>query len=257
MGYLTLCLAVFAAAYTIIMLYTSVFYHRGLAHGAIRLRRWTRRFVIHTGNWVTGIDPKTWSCMHRMHHHYADTPQDPHAPKYAGFFRLILVQLWSYGKTLDGLAAGNRRYTSFVRDLNFPVHWLNRSGFWFVPHLLHTLIAVLAALLGWWELGLAYWLGIQSHPVQGWAVNSFGHALGYRNFNTPDESKNNLIVAWLVMGEGFQNNHHYRPREARFSVKWFEADPGYWLTKLSYFAGLVDFPKRKRFMKAPRRQKAA
>lgn len=257
MGYVTLCLAVFATAYTVNMLYTSVFYHRGLTHRAIRLRRWTRRFVLRTGNWVTGLDPKTWSCMHRMHHHYADTPRDPHAPKYAGFYRLIFVQLLSYGKTLDGLVAKNRKYTTFVKDLDFPVHWLNRAGLWFLPHLLHTVLAIVAAVVGYWELGLAYWLGIMSHPVQGWAVNSFGHARGYRNFNTPDESKNNLAVAWLVMGEGYQNNHHYSPTSARFSVKWWEVDPGYLLVRLSYLLGLIDFPRRKRIARPLRRQKAA
>ena len=45
-------------------------------------------------------------------------------------------------------------------------------------------------------------------------VNAFGHAVGGRNFDTENQSRNNLAVAWLIMGEGLQNNHHRFPRSA-------------------------------------------
>lgn len=237
---------VFALAYTVNMFYTSVLFHRGLTHRSIRLRKWTRLFLIKTGNWVTGIDPKTWTCMHRLHHYHADTKKDPHSPRHGGFWKLILVQLWSYGKTLDGLVANDPYYTNVVKDLNFPVHWTNRHGLWFLPHLSHVLISV---GVGWgfdlWMPALAFLVGMQSHPVQGWAVNAFGHAVGYRNFRTPDNSRNNLAVAWLVMGEGFQNNHHQDPTSARFSVKWWEVDLGFQLCRLAQLFGLVQIPRRR------------
>ncbi len=42
---------------------------------------------------------------------------------------------------------------------------------------------------------------MMSHPVQGWMVNALGHAVGGRNFDTPDDSRNNTVVSWLVSGE--------------------------------------------------------
>jgi len=241
MAYGVLCAVAFVGAYVVNMLYTSVFYHRGLTHRAIRLRRLTRRIVILTGNWVTGIDPKAWACMHRLHHKYSDTEKDPHSPTYKGVLPILKVQLDSYGKAMRGLMRGQRYYTSIVRDLDFPVNWLNRRGLWFLPHALHTLAAVaMGGIFGAWILAGAYWLGMMSHPIQGWMVNALAHRYGYRNYSTRDQSTNNLLVAWLVMGEGLQNNHHFRPRSARFSVKWWESDPGYLLCRLASLMGLIE-----------------
>ena len=86
-----------------------------------------------------------------------------------------------------------------------------------------------------------YWLGMNSHPVQGWLVNAFGHSKGYRSFPTPDNSTNNLPVGYLVMGEGFQNNHHHDARQAKFSVKWWEVDTGFAVCKVLEKLGLLTF----------------
>lgn len=79
-----------------------------------------------------------------------------------------------------------------------------------------------------------------SHPIQGWMVNALGHSFGYRNYPTPDRSKNNLLVAWLVMGEGYQNNHHHQPSSAKFSVKWWEFDLGYYFCILAERFGVLE-----------------
>ncbi len=80
-----------------------------------------------------------------------------------------------------------------------------------------------------WATGAAYWFGMMSHPIQGWMVNSLAHRYGYRNFASADQSRNHPLVAWLVMGEGYQNNHHEAPTSPKFSVRWFEFDSGYLL----------------------------
>jgi stearoyl-CoA desaturase (Delta-9 desaturase) len=242
MAYGIACFVVFLLAYTLNMLYTSVFYHRGLTHGSVRLGPRTRRFVILTGSWVTGIDPKTWVCMHRRHHKFADTRKDPHSPVNVGVFRIGLVQLRSYGRTMQNILKRRRSYTSLVKDLDFPVHWLHRSGLWYLPHVVHLLIFLaLGILFHSWVLGLCFLVGVTSHPLQGWMVNAFGHAYGYRNFNTRDHSTNNLVVSMLVMGEGFQNNHHHKPKSPNFSSRWWEIDLGYGLCLISRALGLVEF----------------
>jgi stearoyl-CoA desaturase (delta-9 desaturase) len=131
-----------------------------------------------------------------------------------------------------GLAKGNPDYISHVEDLDFPINWLNRSGLWYVPYAVHLGLAVaLAALTGYWLLGASYFVGIMSHPIEGWVVNALGHAVGGRNFDTPDNSRNNHLAAWLIVGEGFQNNHHRYPASARFSYRWPEVDLGYALCR--------------------------
>jgi stearoyl-CoA desaturase (delta-9 desaturase) len=39
-----------------------------------------------------------------------------------------------------------------------------------------------------------------------WSVNSIAHLWGYRSFDTPDDSRNNWLVALLSNGEGWHNN---------------------------------------------------
>ena len=77
-----------------------------------------------------------------------------------------------------------------------------------------------------------------SHPIQGALVNYFGHKSGYRNFDIEDNSKNNLLVALIIMGEGYQNNHH-RPHSAKFGVKWFEINFGCVLCKVAKRMGII------------------
>ena len=47
---------------------------------------------------------------------------------------------------------------------------------------------------------------------------------GYRNYQTDDSSRNNLIIGFLSNGEGWHNNHHAHPVSARHGLKWYEFD---------------------------------
>jgi stearoyl-CoA desaturase (delta-9 desaturase) len=62
-----------------------------------------------------------------------------------------------------------------------------------------------------------------------WAVNSITHLSGYRNYETSDSSRNNILIGLLSNGEGWHNNHHADPRSARFGRRWWELDAT-WLT---------------------------
>ena len=218
----------FFVGYLLNIFYITVLYHRGLAHGAVQLHPFTKKLVQITGVWITGIDPKAWACMHRLHHTHSDSPLDPHSPWNDGFFGVFRGQLKSYEKALRKLSRQDEEYVKLVPDLDFPVSWVNRKGVWWIPYALHIALAVaIACVFHAWILGLAYFLGIMSHPLQGWMVNSFAHRFGYQNYQNGDQSRNNTLVAWLVMGEGFQNNHHAFPLSAKFSKKWFEVDGGY------------------------------
>lgn len=230
---------VFFATYLLNIFYITVLYHRGLAHGSVELKSGMKRFTVLTGSWVTGIDPKAWVCMHRMHHEFSDTDRDPHSPVRFGIFGVIQGQLKSYEKTLAGLQRKSSKYADFVKDLEFPVHFLNRKRLWTVPYLLHAFVGFALALgfhSAW--LGVAYFAGMMSHPLQGWLVNAFAHWYGYRNFETSDHSRNNYPVAVLVFGEGLQNNHHQNPGSANFAVKWWEPDLGFRLCQIGLALGL-------------------
>ena len=80
---------------------------------------------------------------------------------------------------------------------------------------------------------------MMSHPVQGGLVNSLGHGVGGRNFDLDDDSRNNHLAAWLIFGEGLQNNHHRYPGSALFAYRWNELDLGYAACVLLEKAGVA------------------
>ncbi len=238
---LILPISVFLSAYLLNIYYVTVLYHRGLTHGAVKLHPFTEWVVVHTGNWVTGLDPKGWSTMHRLHHLHSDTELDPHSPRHHNVFALMWVQLKSYKRVLARLIHRDAKLEQLTSDLDFDVNFLNRHGLWILPYALHAALALSMGLFGQhWLLGAAYWLGMMTHPVQGWLVNAFAHKYGTRNFETADDSRNNAWVAFLVFGEGYQNNHHHAPRSANFAFAAGELDLGYGLCLISEKLGLLE-----------------
>jgi stearoyl-CoA desaturase (delta-9 desaturase) len=242
---LLLSTGIFAAAYLVNVFYITVLYHRGLTHNAIIMGPLLKKFIALTGIWVTGIDPKAWSCMHRMHHMYSDTEKDPHSPIQLGVFGVAYGQLKSYERVLVKLIKKDRETTNLVKDIDFEVSALNRKKLWVLPYLMHILISFgLAMAFGHAIVGVAYYLGIMSHPVQGWLVNSLAHRFGYRNFEINDHSRNNFLVSLFVFGEGFQNNHHAYPHRACFSHRAFEFDMGYALCVIASWLQILKLKKQ-------------
>ena len=231
----------FISTYLLNILYITVFYHRGITHNAVRLTPGTLKFVVLSGSWITGIDPKAWACMHRMHHQYSDGMEDPHSPWNSNIFGVATAQLHAYKRILVALHKKEEPFVSVVKDLHFNTSWTNRHRVWWMPYLLHLAIAVvIGSVLHSFLPAIAYWLGIMSHPLQGWLVNALAHRYGYQNYDNEDRSMNNTLVAWLVFGEGFQNNHHKFPASAKFSKKWFEVDMGYGLCKMVEAFGWIE-----------------
>ena len=242
--YWLVCFTVFLSAYMLNSLYISIFYHRGLCHRAVTLKPWMVRFVATTGNWLTGLDPKGWICMHRLHHAHSDTEADPHSPSNGGILSVFFAQHKAYERVLVGLYRGEAKYVAAVADLDFPVHWLNTKRLWLLPLVIHLGIGlVIGYTTGYWLLGSCYAVGLMCHPIQGWLVNSFGHAHGPRNFETPDDSRNNKWVARFILGEGYQNNHHAYPASAKFAYTPQEFDMGYWLCRVCQRLGLLTINK--------------
>ena len=234
-------ITVFLIGYLINIFYITVLYHRGLTHQSVILKPRVVTWIKWTGIWVTGLDPKAWACMHRRHHAFSDTEKDPHSPQIYGVFGVALEQLHSYEDILRGLIRKKPEYTSLVNDIPFDVSQLNRKKLWILPYLLHFMLGLILGLITHPVIGIAYFAGIMSHPVQGWLVNALAHKYGYRNFAIKDHSTNNWLVSFLVFGEGYQNNHHARPRRANFAIHSREFDFGYTLCVIANKFGLLSF----------------
>jgi stearoyl-CoA desaturase (delta-9 desaturase) len=94
------------------------------------------------------------------------------------------------------------------------------------------------------QLGASVWLwGVVVRTLIAWHItwsgNSFPHLWGYRNYDTKDNSRNNIIVAIITWGEGFHNNHHAYPNSASNSHRWWEVDVTYLILRLLVLLGLA------------------
>jgi fatty-acid desaturase len=65
------------------------------------------------------------------------------------------------------------------------------------------------------------------------------HLWGYRNYDTGEDSRNNMLVGILTNGEGWHNNHHADPRSARHGHFWWELDLNWAVIRLLAALGLA------------------
>jgi stearoyl-CoA desaturase (delta-9 desaturase) len=70
-------------------------------------------------------------------------------------------------------------------------------------------------------------------------VNSLAHIFGKRRFETEDNSRNNLFVAIITLGEGWHNNHHYYAASERQGFYWWEIDVAHYTLKALSWVGIV------------------
>jgi stearoyl-CoA desaturase (delta-9 desaturase) len=71
------------------------------------------------------------------------------------------------------------------------------------------------------------------------SVNSICHMFGRQDYLSRDEARNNWLVALLVLGEGWHNNHHAFPASARHGLRNWQLDPSWWLIRWLERLGLV------------------
>src|SRR5438552_5339563 len=125
------------------ILATTVYLHRVLAHRSLTVRpavAMVFRLII----WMmTGISPRAWVAVHRKHHAFSDTPQDPHSPVVLGFRAVQLGNVKLYRDTIrDGVTV-----TKYSRDLP-PDRW-DRMFFDHAFTGLAIGIGLLVLVLGW------------------------------------------------------------------------------------------------------------
>lgn len=228
-------------SYLVRMFAITAFYHRYFSHRAFRTSRVLQGLFAALGAAATQRGPLWWAAQHRKHHHFADTSDDPHRPK-DGLF-------WSH---VGWFLSGDHFSTDDKRVKDWAVYpelvWLNRFD-------LVAPIAYAASLfcLGWalevWAPGLGanrwqllvwgYFVATVALTHATLLVNSMAHRVGGRRFETSDESRNNLLIALLGLGEGWHNNHHRYARSARQGFYWWQFDLPYYGLRFMEWLGLV------------------
>ena len=63
--------------------------------------------------------------------------------------------------------------------------------------------------------------------------------MGQRRYATDDDSRNNLVLAVITLGEGWHNNHHHFQSSANQGFFWWEIDISYTVLRGLQCVGLV------------------
>jgi stearoyl-CoA desaturase (delta-9 desaturase) len=181
---------------------------------------------------------KTWTAIHRKHHAFVDTAEDPHSPQTRGLYKVLLEGAELY--RLEG--ANPETLRKFGHGT--PNDWLERNLFASHDRVgVFTMMAINLILFG--PIGLTIW-AVQMAWIPIFAagiINGVGHWRGYRNFETADASTNITPLGILIGGEELHNNHHAFASSARFSSKPWEFDIGWLYIRVLAALGLAKVKK--------------
>lgn len=229
----------------------NVFYHRFLTHKGFQCPKWLEYTLAILAVCSFQDTPARWVAIHRRHHEHADDEPDPHTPlrsflwAHVGWILVKSPDLSPY--EIFSRYAKDILRDPFYRRLEKRIiyigviyaSWLVFFGIGFGWILLAGGTAGEAGQFG---LSLLVW-GVFVRTVLvwhiTWSVNSVTHMWGYRNYETDEESRNNIVVGLLSMGEGWHNNHHADPRSARHGHLWWELDVSYLTIRLFGVLGLA------------------
>lgn len=187
----------------------TVTFHRFLSHSSFQFRyKWMEKLFIILGTLGATGSPLAWVAIHKKHHRYSDTDDDPHGP-HLGWKQFVT----NYDNKI------NYRYVK--RYLKDPFHRFLHSYGVAIIGLYYLLLLVTMGVYGVVFLGL---IPQATNIFMGSASSYAMHYFGYRNFETGDDSRNVWWLAFITWGESWHNNHHAKPNSYTFNYKWWEFD---------------------------------
>jgi stearoyl-CoA desaturase (delta-9 desaturase) len=204
-------------------------YHRYFSHRAFKTSRVFQFVLAVVAQSSAQKSILWWAAKHRHHHLHSDTESDIHSPRHKGFFYSHLG--WIFARRHDA--------TDLVKVADFAcfpeLMWLHR----------HELTPAVAlgvfcfAIAGWPGLVVGFfWSTVLVYHAT-FCINSLAHVRGRIRYVTGDDSRNNWLLAFFTMGEGWHNNHHACQSSARQGFKWWEIDPTFYLLKGLSWIGVV------------------
>lgn len=235
-------LLVAAGAYVARMFAITGGYHRYFSHASYRTGRLFQFCLAWLGAASAQKGPLWWAGHHRNHHLYSDTDKDIHSPVRDGFW-------WSHVGWILSDRFDRTDWKSIASFARFPElrfldrwHWLAPASLAVAMYVLGSLAARYLPSLGTSGPRLLLW-GFAVSTVAlyhaTFCINSLAHVWGGRRFATADDSRNNLWLALLTLGEGWHNNHHRAQYSERQGFYWWEVDLTHYALKALSWLGLV------------------
>lgn len=185
-------------------------FHRYFAHRSFETTYWKSRVLLILGSLNMVGSTLSWCGTHRVHHRYAETDNDPHSPYTQNPWKVWLL-MWK------PFVISNRYVADMIKD-----PWQLFIHKWYTELCLATMLVVGLIDFNILLFGLLLPSIVQFH-VGSLLIDIVCHKWGYRNYETTDQSRNNIWVNIFTGGSGLHNNHHGRPGEWDYAHK-----PGEW-----------------------------
>ncbi len=216
----------------------TIFLHRAQAHRALDLHAIPSHFFRFWLWLTTGMVTKEFVAVHRKHHAKCETEEDPHSPQTRGLKALLLtgVELYRAEAAIPETLAkyGHNTPNDWIeRNLYTRFSWQGVAVMLIIDVLLFGAIGATV-----WAIQML-WIPVMATGI----INGIGHYWGYRNFEAPDASTNVSPWGILIGGEELHNNHHTYATSAKFSVKPYEFDIGWFYIRAMESVGLATVRK--------------
>ena len=204
-------------------------YHRYFSHRAYATSRLFQFVLAFLSQSTAQKSVLWWSAKHRHHHLHSDTEQDVHSPRHMGF-------IYSHVGWIFARRHSDVDFAKIADLARYPeLMWLHRL------ELLPAIsVAVLCLLIDGWPglvVGFLWSTVLVYHAT--FCINSLAHVRGTKRYVTGDDSRNNWVLAFFTMGEGWHNNHHAYQSSDRQGFRWWEIDLTYFILYALSRLGIV------------------
>lgn len=242
--------ALFVSLLFLTSLGMSVGLHRLFSHNAFVPAPWLNYTLAVLGSMTWQRPLFQWVVRHKFHHMMADRPGDYHSPHFTNEGQALRHPLlkflhahyaWLHLSDVDVDA-----YPQLTRKLRADPGLVLINKWYDAIALGSILLPALsgAAFYGTWAgfVDGLMWGGLARIFVLlhlTWMVNSLGHLIGERGYETHDKSTNVPILGYLLVGEGYHNNHHAFPASPTLAVDPGQFDLGWTMIKLMHKFGWV------------------
>jgi stearoyl-CoA desaturase (delta-9 desaturase) len=204
-------------------------YHRYFSHRAYATSRAFQLALAVVAQSTAQKSVLWWAAKHRHHHLHSDTEEDVHSPRHKGFIYSHVGWVFSRRHDLTDLV----KIEDFAR---YPeLMWLHRYEL--APAIVLALVCL--AVGGWSGLVVGFFWSTVAVYHATFCINSLAHVRGRKRYVTGDDSRNNWLLAFFTMGEGWHNNHHAYQSSVRQGFRWWEFDPTFYVLKALSWARLV------------------
>ena len=226
-------LALFVGLYVVCAFGTTIGFHRYFTHKGFEARAPVKALLAILGCMTMQGPVTQWVTDHRKHHALSDKPGDPHSP-HVGHGEGAWGALRGFAHAHVGWMFSNlgmEQGREYGRDLyeDRLIRTIDRMYLLWVVLTLGIPFGIAYAVGGTWQAGLEglVWGGlirIAAYQHATFSVNSICHMFGRQDYRSRDEARNNWLVALLVFGEGWHNNHHAFPVSARHGLSRRQID---------------------------------